>query len=222
MRKIQLANDEFYHVYNRGVEKRDIFCDFRDFQRFYLSIILMNDEKDGLMLLWKNHESSRGKTSLDKFLRTNLKKKKPLVQIVAFCLNPNHYHFILKQTRDRGIERFIHRIATGHTMHFNKKYNRSGVLFQGRFRAAHISSTSQLLRMSVYVNCNSEIHGIENSRNYKWSSYPEYLGKEKRGICNKKIILSHFGDIRDYEAYVTENKKDFREIKEGEKIMLLE
>lgn len=219
MRKTQLANNEYYHIYNRGVDKREVFSDDKDYKRFLLSLILMNDEKEGLMIRWRNFLASHPNSSVEEFLRSNLSEKKPLVEINAYCCNPNHYHLILKQLRDRGIERFIQRIATGYTMYFNEKNKRSGVLFQGKFKAAHIKSNSQILRMSVYANCNSEIHGISSAKKYKWCGFPEYLGENTRKMCAKKVILSHFKNRKDYGEYAEENILDFRERKEDQDLI---
>jgi putative transposase len=82
-----------------------------------------------------------------------------LVEINAYCLNQNHFHLIVKQLRSGGISEFMQKIGTGHTMYFNKKYNRSGSLFQGTFKSTHINSNELLLYLSVYVNANHRIHG---------------------------------------------------------------
>ena len=74
-----------------------------------------------------------------------------LVEIVAYCLNPNHYHLIVKQISEKGIERFMQKIGTGYTNYFNKRYERSGALFQGKFKSIHIDSNEYLLHLSVYV-----------------------------------------------------------------------
>jgi len=222
MRKTQLANNLHYHIFNRGVDKRDIFIDEKDYERFFLSLILMNDEKDGLMIGWRNFKESHQNTTVVDFLRLSLSERKKLVEIISFCLNANHYHFILEQVSDRGIEKFMHRIATGYTRYFNDKYHRSGSLFQGSFKAYQIKSNSQLLRMSVYVNCNSEIHGVQSANKYKWCGFSEYLERQNNQLCNKKVIMSHFRDKNDFQNYAEENIRDFREIKEEEKSMFFE
>jgi putative transposase len=222
MRKVQFANNQYYHIFNRGVDKRDVFVEERDYQRFYLSLTLMNDEKNGLMIGWRNYKESHSNASVDEFLRLSLSERKKLVEIVSFCLNPNHYHFILEQILDRGIEKFMHRIATGYTRYFNDKYHRSGSLFQGVFKAYQMKSNSQLLRMLVYVGCNSEIHGLCSAVDYKWCSFSEYFMKKNKQLCNTKIISSHFRNDRDYQGYAKENIADFREVKEDEKSILLE
>src|SRR4030042_6729470 len=223
MRKVKLVNNQYYHIFNRGVDKRDIFMNEKDYERFILSLALMNDEKDGLMIEWRNFKYSHPSTLPEEFLRLSLRKREKLVEIVAYCLNPNHYHFILEQVADRGIEKFMHRIATGYTRYFNDKYHRSGSLFQGVFKACQIKSNSQLLRMSIYVNCNSEIHKIHHAKNYRWCGFPEYIGERKgRQLCSKKVINEHFRDKKDYQNYAEENIRDFRELKEDERPLLLE
>lgn len=215
MRKLQLANNEYYHVFNRGVEKRDIFANEEDYKRFFLSLILMNDEKEGLMIQWRNFKMSHPKSSLDDFLRLSLSEKKELADFIAYCLNTNHFHFILQQKRDRGIERLMHRIATGYTMYFNERYHRSGSLFQGSFKGTHVEPNN-FLRMSVYVNCNSEIHKIHSAKDYEWCSFPEYLGKKSNQLCKKDVILNQFKNAQEYLEYAVENISDFQERKQDE------
>ena len=215
-----MANEECYHIFNRGVDKREVFADAKDYERFVLSMILMNDEQDGLMIRWRNFRKSHANSSMDEFLRLNLSERKKLVEIIAYCCNPNHYHFILKQLGDKGIERFMQRISTGYTMYFNEKNNRSGSLFQGRFKSNHIDSSELLLHISAYVNCNSEIHGIEQAEKYPWCSFPDYIGIRKNGIINKNIVLDEFNNANQYKDFAVSYIKYFKERKADEKIFL--
>ena len=107
-------------------------------------------------------------------------------------------------------------------MYFNKRYDRTGVLFQGGVKSTHIKSTSHLLYLSAYVNCNAQIHGISHAEDYLWSSFPEYIEKSKKGLCEKgkKIILDNFKSGGDYKKYAQENAKHFREKKFDEKMLL--
>lgn len=222
MRKYQLANEEYYHVYNRGTDKRKVFLDSADYVRFLLSTELMNFEQDGLMIRWRDYQTTNPSADLDAFLRSNLRKGSPLVKICCYSLLPNHFHFILQQNIDKGIEKFMQRLGTGYTMYFNKKNNRTGVLFQGKFNAVQIKATHHLLYLSAYVNMNCEVHGIGRSEAYRWSSFPEYIGKRKKGLCEKgkKVILDNFRGGEDYKKYAKENAKHFREKKLDEKMML--
>jgi putative transposase len=222
MRKTEFANGEYYHVFNRGVDKRDIFSDARDYKRFLLAMELLNDEEDGLMIEWRNYKNSNSSATLDDFLKPGFRKRSPLVEIIAHCLNPNHYHFILKQIDDKGVERFMHKLGTSHTKYFNIKQKRSGTLFQGRFRAVHIDSNEYLLYLSVYVNKNNLIHGYNRDDNWPYSSLPYYLGKKSDKLVNPDVILKQFESIEQYKDYLENNASHMREKKELEKYLIEE
>ncbi len=219
MRKHSLIENEFYHIYNRGTEKRKIFLEDSDYLRFLLSMRLMNDEKDGLMFLWKNFHVKYPGVAVDEFLRSNLKKEKPLIEFICYSLLPNHFHFMMRQLAEKGIERFMQRIGTGYTMYFNGKYQRSGVLFQGKFKSSRVKS-GNLLYLSTYINCNAEVHGIANAESWRWSSYSDYLGKTKYGLCDKKVIMTEFKGSGDYRNFAKENMKEMKRKKTDEKIVL--
>ena len=151
--------------------------------------------------LKKDKLSSQNHRSLAPVVSTNT----ALVEIIVYCLNPNHFHLVLKQIVEKGIEKFMHKVGTSYTNYFNAKNNRSGSLFQGPYKAIHVDSDSQLLWLSGYVNGNVEIHGIEKAENYKWSSYGVFLGKRKDEILGDiDIILSRFKTLEDYKNSVDE------------------
>src|SRR3989338_6631317 len=124
MRKQPLVIGECYHIYNRGVDKRDIFNDKKYLSRFVESILEFN-RIDGII-------------SLANLRKTKIEAKplsKPLVAIVAYCLNLNHFHFVLKQLVDGGISDFMKKLQGGYTYYFNVRNNRSGSLLQGTFKS---------------------------------------------------------------------------------------
>ncbi len=178
MRRIPFIEKEFYHIYNRGVDKRKIFSKREDLARFFQSMNEFNTI-DPIGSIYQK--------SFDK----NQKSSKPLVQFVAFCLNPNHFHFLITQLEERGIEKFMHRLGTGYTRYFNEKYKRSGALFQGRFKASHIDTNEYLLHASAYVNLNFKAHRLSEKDLY-FSSWSEYQNLGNPKFCNKKIILEQF------------------------------
>jgi putative transposase len=143
-----------------------------------------------------------------------------IVEIIAYCLNPNHYHFILRQIADRGIEKFMQRVGNGYTKYFNHKYDRSGFLFQGKFKSIHINSNSYLLYLSAYVNENHFVHGLGRSSEWKYSSFSDYIGKTNWGICEKEIILDQFDN--DYKQYTEFSRKNalYLKNKKEEKYLL--
>jgi len=220
MRKTIFANDEYYHIFNRGVDKRDVFFDPIDYQRFLVSMKLLNNIEDGLMIEWRDYKKANLGANLDDFLKLSFRNFDPLVEIIAYCLNPNHYHFILKQVSDRGIEKFMHKIGTSHTKYFNKRIKRTGSLFQGVFKSTHIDSNEYLLYLSAYVNKNNFIHGYNKNDNWPYSSLSDYLGERKGKLINKEIILGQFKNIEEYKEFLENNALYMREKKELEKYLL--
>ncbi|MEA3463675.1 MAG: transposase [Patescibacteria group bacterium] len=212
MRKIKFQNNYYYHIYNRGVDKRDVFMDEKDFVRFIRSIREFNTINPiGSLYQKEKHSGSTASEAVE-----------PLVEIITYCLNPNHYHLILKQLTENGISEFIRRLSGGYTWYFNFKNNRSGTLFQGKFKSIHINTDSYLLWLSGYINGNPEIHKIAKAENYKWSSYPDYLGKRDGTLCNKNIILKDFKNIQEYKNLVNIIIRESRQRKDDIKKYLLE
>lgn len=206
MKKAKLANGEFYHIYNRGVDKRQVFLDLEDLGRFLQSMQEFNSEKP-IGSLYENsfHALLGGETA-------------KLVDIVCYCLNPNHFHFVLRQKTDGGISEFMKRLG-GYTWYFNRKYQRSGSLFQGAFKAKHVNSNEYLLHVSSYVNLNNRVHKLKLAGPIFKSSWDEYMGTNKNDICKKDIILDQFKTNKEYKDFaesslidILERKKQSREL----------
>ena len=194
MRKVIFATGEHYHIFNRGIDKRTIFASGTDVNRFFLSM----QEFNALENIGSIYEHTREK--IFGSLASKKVENKPIVKYVAYCLNPNHFHFILEQLEDRGIERFMHRLGTGYTKYFNEKYKRVGSLLQGPFKAIHVDSNEYLLHLSAYVNLNDRVHNFGSLASK--SSWDEYLGNESgKKICQTDIILSQFKNVADYKAF---------------------
>lgn len=215
MRKVQFVNREYYHIFNRGVDKRNIFIDQKDLDRFFQSATEFN-VIDPIGSLYSN--SFRKNNPL---LKDLVSKKEKLVDFICYCLNPNHYHFVLKQIVDRGIEKFMHRLGSGYTTYFDKKYDRSGSLFQGTFKAAYIDSNEYLLYVSAYVNLNNKVHQIEDGI-FK-TSWAEYTKEGcNNNFCDKSIILNQFPDSMKYREFAENIIATARERKELEKLLKLD
>jgi REP element-mobilizing transposase RayT len=151
------------------------------------------------------------KNSLPESLRESLRAgggapvdEEPLVDIIAYCLNPNHFHLLLRQRVDGGVSEFMKRLSGGYVWYFNNKYDRSGVLFEGPFKSSHIDTNEYLLHVSVYVNLNFRVHkyrgkDLENIL----SSWDEYMGVclPQNMICAKDSILGQFKMVKDYEGF---------------------
>ncbi len=204
MRNITFAENEFYHVYNRGVDKRIIFNNSSDIERFFDSMKEFNKIEPIGSLHENIYDKKKGREKEDGVL----------VRYVAYCLNPNHYHFILEQVAEKGIERFMHRLGTGYTKYFNTRYKRSGSLFQGRFKAIHIDSNEYLLHLSAYINLNSSIHTKTFGSSASKNSWDEYTTEGKSAFCTKGIILDQFSSKEDYRSFAKESEKDIIKRKE--------
>jgi putative transposase len=195
-RKIVLSPNEIYHVYNRGVDKRNIFIDRYDIDRFLLSMNEFNTVDPVGSIYELSFIDSKAKS----------RKKDRLVDFIAFCLNPNHFHFILRQIAEDGISKLMHRLGGGYTWYFNNRQRRNGVLFQGKFKAAHVDSNEYLLHLSAYVNLNFKVHqlGGQAAKLVK-SSFDEYLigkhVKDNADFCDKRIILNQFQSPNDYKQF---------------------
>lgn len=194
MRKVALVTGEIYHVYNRGVDKRSIFKDRKDLERFFRSMLEFNQE----MPIGSIHENSFRKRRAGAQLGSPTSK---LVDILCYCLNPNHFHFILRQAGERGVEKFMQRLGTGYTKYFNTKYERSGALFQGKYKSSHIDTDAYLLHVSAYVNLNDKCHKFEDGSVLSKSSWGEYIGTADEQFCDKDIILSRFNDKEEYREF---------------------
>lgn len=183
---VPLVCDEFYHVFNRGVDKRETFLDKEDYLRFYQTLNLFNTLEPVI-----NFDSARIKS-----LKNNLNEK--LVEIKAYALLPNHYHLIVKQISEGGLSEFMRRISTGYTSYFNQKNARSGALFQGRFKRVHISSDEQYNYLFAYVNENHFVHNMHIEREICHSSSVHYQGIAKSKLINADTNVEAY----DYIANV--------------------
>ena len=142
------------------------------------------------------------------------RKRRRLVNFVSYCLNPNHFHFLVQQVYTGGVSELMKRLLGGYTWYFNKKHNRAGSLFQGTFKAKHINSNEYLLHLSAYVNLNHRAHqlGGLTAKLHK-SSWHEYIVKNNEGFCKNKIILDQFRNQYEYEEFAESSLRDIVERK---------
>lgn len=189
-------NSGYYHIYNRGVEKRNIFMNNLDYSRFLETLDF--------------YRKSPQPQKLSDFRRRiiSLKKtanQKELVNIFAYCLMPNHFHLLVQQLIDGGITLFISNLANSYTRYFNTKYERIGALFQGEFKAKLIETDEYLLQVSKYVHRNPYSLLQWQNKMYPYSSYHYYLSSEKHSFCDSSFILSYFSENNpnlSYKAFV--------------------
>lgn len=195
-----LVTGEYYHVFNRGVAKMPIFKGPRDYQRFLKT------------LLYYQLEGPKSRFSLFTPTTKQLDKNKKVVEIICYCLMPNHFHFLLRQVKDGGITEFISKLSNSYTKYFNVKDGRVGPILQGEFKSVLIGTNEQLLHVSRYIHINPLVSDLTASLgDYIWSSYPEYSMKED-GFCAKDIILDQFKSMQDYKQFVLDQEGYGREL----------
>ena len=207
MNRESFSTGEHYHIYNRGTDKRNIFNDTNDVSRFLKSMELFNAlEPIGSLYALTFERNEKAKKNL-----------KQLVEIIAYCLNPNHYHFILRQKVNRGISEFMRRLNGGYTWYFNFKAKRTGYLFQGPFKGKHIPNNDYLLRVSAYVNLNDKAHQLSGAAaKLVQSSWEEYT-KGIKYLCKTDLILKQFSNRKRYEKFALEALPQMLQRKKDEK-----
>ncbi|MCR4323169.1 MAG: transposase [Candidatus Azambacteria bacterium] len=214
MKNPTFTNDHIYHIYNRGVEKRDVFMDEKDYFRFVHDLYEFNDEAPAANIFYKLPNFQSYEVGLRKIGRKEKKPRKCLVNILVFCLMTNHFHMLLQQKQDNGIATFMQKLGTGYTNYFNKKYERVGPLFQGKFKAALVEQESHFIHLPYYIHANplaiikTKEHGKRDlSQNaaqflesYRWSSYPDYIEKKNfPSVTQREFLLQFFNGTVQYK-----------------------
>ncbi|MHB0978235.1 MAG: transposase [Minisyncoccota bacterium] len=207
VRKFIFSFDEFYHLYSRGVDKRLIFLDDKDRQRFTRLLFICNGSNPVV------YKTIQGR-ALDE-----IKTGEKLVSIGAYCLMPNHFHLLVKETNEGGIVKFMSKLLTAYSSYFNKKYERTGALFSSEFKAVHIDSDEHLKHMFAYIHMNplkiinpkwktdrrgNSEENLNFLKEYTFSSYPSYLNNylEESLILNKDAFPEYFSDTKEWESSI--------------------
>lgn len=205
MHKTPLIEGEYYHIYNRGVDKRKVFTNHSEYVRFLAYTYMLNTtEQVSASDFFRYHRAEEA---------FNIERINPLVSIGAFCLMPNHFHLYITPLVDGGISKFMQRLETAYTKYFNEKHNRTGSLFGGTFKSEHIKSETHAKYLFSYIHLNPaklkdknwKVHALENwaplqefVEKYQYSSYQEY-------ICDQHLITdpSRFPDYLASKGDIT-------------------
>lgn len=223
MKRPVFAAGNIYHVYNRGTDKRVIFLDENDYLRGIHNLWEFNDENPA-----ENHYYKVPLPEVRLHKEVGLRKmerepRKLLVKIHAFVLMKNHFHFLLEPLADDGITEFMRKFGGGYTNYFNQKYIRSGVLFQGKFKAIEIKSDAHFIHIPYYIHCNpldyfdagwrtgklkNPKKAIQFLEEYRWSSFPDYIGEKKNfpSVSYRDFLIDSFGG--DWRVKISDWLKD--------------
>lgn len=209
IRKNPFVLEEYYHLYNRGNSKQKIFHDHEDYNRF-------------VSLLYVANSNRQFKTNLLPKNIFSLDRDKPLVSIGAYCLMPNHFHLLITQSEEGDISKFMQKLSTAYSMYYNKKYERTGGLFEGKFKSEHIGDDRYCKYIFSYIHLNPikliDSHWKENGirnveqtldflKKYKYSSYLDYLDKNSRqvkALLDEKYFPDYFPSQEKFKKEILE------------------
>jgi putative transposase len=205
MNREKPVTGEIYHIYNRGVDKRDIFTNNSDRYRFIHDLYEFNDKNPVVNM---NYKFSK---SIEVELPINQPREK-LVEICSFCMMPNHFHLMLRQISNNGISEFMRKLGTGYTNYFNKKYERSGALFQGRYKFILMKNETQFINLPFYIHFNplklvypdwkdkgvGDIKkAIDYLQDYRWSSFKDFIGEKNfPSLLDQSFLSEYFVDLK--------------------------
>jgi putative transposase len=209
-RKLTFAIGEYYHVYNRGVDKRVIFNNTFDYQRFLLLLMLAND-----------HTTIEVQQLVRDYSISELisQKRKPLVSVISFSLMPNHYHMLLREITEKGISKFMHKVGTGYSLYFNLQNERTGSLFQGTYKAKQVEDDRYLKYLFEYIHLNPVRDKLEEGSivgdevidmiiSDPYTSLRVYAGEEKGRLAEAVLNQAEFYALFDtYQDHITKLKQ---------------
>lgn len=213
-RPIPFIIGEYYHIYNRGIDKRIIFKSIYDYKRFMMLLYVANSEDSFRLdqLINLQHKTYEEILSLD--------RGRSLVSIGGWCLMTNHFHLLLKEETEGGITKFMKKLGTAFSMHFNIKYQRKGALFGSRFQSKHIGEDNYLRHLFGYVHLNpldikfsgwKELIDKQSTKDWKeflkeyyYSSYQDYIGigRPEGNVLNKNAFPEYFSEEKDFRDFI--------------------
>jgi len=181
----------FYHIYNRGVNKNNIFLDEIDYKTFLYSLKIYLLPKEKLINELKEEDLINEILPINNFFNQ--------IELICFCLMPNHFHLLLRQKDRFSLEFFMRSLASKYVRYFNQRHKRVGHLFQGIYKAVLIETEEQLIHTSRYIHLNpKEILKDSFLINYRWSSYSSYVKNYRVEWLKKDYVLSYFNQVKGY------------------------
>lgn len=221
-RIIPLATGEIYHIFNRGIDSRPTFTDSKEYNRALLALKYYRFVSPPAGLAQTLNMPVEKRDEIVSYLE---KENDKVIEILTYCFMPNHFHFLIKQLKDKGISKFISNFLNSYTRYFNTKHHRIGPLFLNQFKAVRIETEEQLLHVNRYIHLNPYtsyiLKNFDDLVNYRWSSYPEYLALTRDNLCEKSLILSFFKNIKGYRKFIFDQADYQREL-DGIKHLILE
>lgn len=210
IREDYLANGHYYHVYSRSIAKYIVFNDVHEISRMLELIDLCRFKEFN----YKLSRFKKLKLSTQIEIASIIRETgTPLVEILAYCIMPTHFHLLLKQTADDGITKYMSKVLDSYSKFFNKSHARTGPLWSSRFKNVMVRSDEQLLHLTRYIHLNPTSAGlVDKPEDWDYSSYKEYILRDesKNPICQKDEVF----DVspKKYEQFVNDRKAYQREL----------
>jgi len=199
----------YYHLYNRGVEKRKIFLDQQDYNVFLSYLKEYLSPKDEESLHERLNDPALSPRERDKILKTlRMNNFSNEITLLAYCLMPNHFHFFIKQKSPMSINKFMQSLATRYTMYFNRKYKRIGFLYQDIYKAVLVASEPQFIYISKYIHRQALLKLQGSTLEAQPCSFGEYVGERETEWVNPQEVLSYFSKSNptlSYKSFVLQN-----------------
>jgi putative transposase len=211
MYRENLSIGEYYHVFNRGTRKQDVFIDDQDYTRFLFVILYFQSLLTFTNPAFYTHQyAKRGYFESGGNTREKISENRG-VELVSFCLMPNHFHLLLREVSEGGIARYMQRVQNAYSKYFNARYSSSGHVFQGPYKMVHVIDNDQLLHLSAYIHRNPlELTATDGHRmsitdglSYEWSSLQDYCSVNRWGqLISQDVILDQFKDTHGYAHFI--------------------
>ena len=210
-RNIPFVSNQIYHVFNRSIASQPIFVDRRDYERVMELVNYYRFKKPPLRF---SHYKRLSKEQKKEYENSFVINKSPMLEILAYCIMPNHVHFLLQPKINSAVSDFMRNLQNSYSKYFNTKRKRTGSLFQFMFKAVRMETDEQLIHVSRYIHLNpttSYLIEAENLERYEWSSFKDYVSDIQSNV-NKEMVLSHFKSEQDYRKFVFDQIEYQREL----------
>ncbi len=212
---------EIYHVLSRGVDRRKIFMDDRDRMRFIHDLFEFNDQQP---VNNSFHRFSQNNNIVSHHINVKKRPRKLLVDLLAFCLMPNHYHLLLRPRIERGISQFMKKLNIGYAKYFNERYKRTGTLFEGRYKSIIVNNDAHFIHLPYYIHLNpldlkfkewrsGELRSVREAmkflNSYRWSSHLDYMdNKNFPSVTQRNLLNDFWGGAKNYKKGIAEWLKE--------------
>ena len=218
-RKTVFGNGEVYHIFSRGHADQQVFRDNKDYQRMVESLVFYLYANPPLRYShFKRLSGKRKQKVFEEFDNQDTN-----MDVIAYCFLPTHYHLLVRQDKDTGVQNTIRKFQNSYAKYFNTKYNSKGLVFQSPFKAAHLENEYQIVQVSRYIHLKPSTTfttAREKLDTYEWSSLSEYLKPDESSMLSPDVVLNSFANPNEYKNFVLNDEDYQRELNKIKSVIL--